>query len=435
MTDRITSSPFRDTIGEITERCRAVTDGANADYIPCLATVDPELWATAVTTPDGDLYPFGDCEHEFSIQSISKPLVYGLAIEELGLHEVLRRVGVEPSGEAFNSIALSRTGRPVNPMINAGALTVHGMLHDRIHECSSDDPHQLILDGLSRLAGRQLRVDDELAADEIANNYRNLAIANLLRSADTIEGNPRDVYEGYCRQCSIMLSVRDLAMIGATLASGGINPVSGERVLRGETVQWVLSVMSTCGMYDSAGSWMNTVGIPAKSGVSGGILGVIPGQMAIATFSPRLDEVGTSLRGARFFQTASQELGLHMMRITGRPTGALRNRAVVDFDDDGVRDTTLLRLYGDIDFASYESIDRAVTDGAYQRTTLFLDLVEVRSISRVARIHIEKLLCGAAGPVRVFVHDPADLLAHDICAEVTWVDAAQVREYSSTRAL
>lgn len=433
MSERTIDSPFRDTLAEITERCRPGDEGANADYIGGLAAVDPALYATAVITPDGDLYAFGDADHEFTIQSMSKPLVYGLAIEELGLAAVLRRVGVEPSGDSFNSISLSPGGRPVNPMINAGALAVHGLLHDRILDCSAEDPDELVLDGLSRLAGRRLTVDEELFADEAATGYRNLAIANLLRSAGTIEGNPRHVYEGYCRQCSIRVTVRDLAMIGATLAAGGIHPATGERVLRAETVQWVLSVMSTCGMYDSAGSWMNTVGIPAKSGVSGGILGVIPGQLAILAFSPRLDEVGTSVRGARFFRTASAELGLHMMRITGRPTGALRNRAVVDFDDDGVRDTTLLRLYGDIDFTSYESIDREVIYDAERRRSLFLDLVEVRSIGAVAAEHIHRLLDRISGEVRVFVHDPAGLLEHDRHPRVTWVDAATVREYRSTR--
>ncbi|WP_448852308.1 glutaminase A [Corynebacterium sp. 335C] len=435
MDNRTTHSPFRQTLADITERCLTVTGGQNAGYIPGLAKVDPELYATAIVTPGGDLYAFGDVDVEFSLQSVSKPLAYGLAIEELGLDAVLQHVGVEPSGDKFNSISLGKSGRPVNPMINAGALAVHGLLHDRLADCRSGaaDVDALILDGFSRLAGRPLRVDEDLFADEEATGYRNLAIANLLRSAETIISNPREVYRGYCRQCSVLVTVRDLAAIGATLANGGIQPDTGERVLRAETVQWILSVMSTCGMYDAAGSWMNTVGVPAKSGVSGCILGVIPGQLALASFSPRLDEVGTSVRGAAFFRTASEELGLHMMRITGRPTGALRNRALVDFDDDGERETTLLRLYGDIDFAAYESIDREVVEGARAGTSLFLDLVEVRSISRFARGLMEELLQGTAERVDVYVNDPQELLDHSRCHAPTWVTNAEVREYRSDR--
>lgn len=228
------------------------------------------------------------------------------------------------------------------------------------------------------------------------------------------------------------MTVRDLAAIGATLAAGGIQPDTSERVLRPETVQWVLSVMPTCGIYDAAGFWMNTVGITAKSGVSGTILGVLPGQMATASFSPRLDDVGTSVRGMQFFRTVSRELGLHMMRVTGRPTRVLRNRALVDFNDDGVQDTTLLRLYGDIGFAAYEPIDREVIDGASTGTALFLDLVEVRSVSAVARRLMERLLQNAATSVTVFVHDPQHLLNHHTCDAQVWVDDPESRKYRST---
>lgn len=418
-------SPFRETLHRLTEDCREVTDGENATYIPSLADVDPDLWATAVMSPEGDLYAFGDVDHEFTIQSISKPLVYGLAIEELGLDTVLERVCVEPSGDAFNEISLDEDGRPVNPMINAGALTVHGLLQEHVGGRADD----LILEGLSKLAGRQLTSDEEIGQGERDTGFRNRAIANLLRSTGTITCDPLQVFDGYSWQCSIKLNVCDLATIGATLATGGVHPVTGDRVFREETVQWILSVMSTSGMYNSAGNWMNYVGVPAKSGVSGGLFGVIPGELSLASFSPRLDDHGHSVRGNAFFHRASSDLGLHMMRVTGRPHGALRHRAVVDFDSDGVQDTTLLRLYGDIDFCSYEAIDREVTRGAASGTDLFVDLVEVRSLAPKAKELLEELLTAAGEKITTYVHDPAGLLDHGVCASPQWVEQAEIREY------
>ncbi|WP_298088027.1 glutaminase A [uncultured Corynebacterium sp.] len=429
MTGTNITSPFRETFGAFTEACRGITKGENADYIPALANVDPNLWATAVMSPDGDLYAFGDIDHKFTIQSISKPLVYGIAIEELGIEKVTERVGVEPSGDAFNEISLDKDGRPVNPMINAGALAVHGLLQEHV----GSSAEKLILEVMSKLANRELDADMQIGEEEREAGFRNRAIANLLRSTDVITCDPLEVFNGYSWQCSININVCDLATIGATLANGGVNPLSGERVFSDETSQWVLSVMSTSGMYNAAGNWMNKVGIPAKSGVAGGILGVIPGQLSLASFSPPLDEFGNSERGNAFFDKASNELGLHMMRVTGRPQGAVRQRAQVDFDEDGVQDTTLLRLYGDIDFCSYEPIDREVTQGATSGTQMFVDLVEVRSLAPRVKKMLEQLLESAAGETTVFVHDPADLLDHDVCAAPQWVDQAEVRSYESPR--
>lgn len=429
MTGPSITSPFRETFGALTEACRGITKGKNADYIPELANVDPNLWATAVMSPDGDLYAFGDIDHEFTIQSISKPLVYGIAIEEMGIDKVSERVGVEPSGDAFNEISLDKDGRPVNPMINAGALAVHGLLREHV----GGDAEPLILEVLSKLANRDLDADMRIGEEERDAGFRNRAIANLLRSTDVITGDPLEVFDGYSWQCSVNVNICDLATIGATLANGGRNPLSGERVFGDETAQWVLSVMATSGMYNAAGNWMSKVGIPAKSGVAGGILGVIPGQLSLASFSPPLDEFGNSERGNAFFDKASNELGLHMMRVTGRPQGAVRQRARVDFDSDGVQDTTLLRLYGDIDFCSYEPIDREVTQGATSGTQLFVDLVEVRSLAPRVKSMLEELLASAAGTTTVFVHDPANLLDHGACGAPQWVDQAEVRSYESPR--
>ncbi|MEJ5920226.1 MULTISPECIES: glutaminase A [unclassified Corynebacterium] len=431
MTFPTIASPFRDTLFDLTESCRHRSGGANAEYIPALKDVDSQLFATAVMTPTGDMYAFGDTSHEFTIQSMCKPLAYGLAIELMGLDAVSERVGVEPSGDAFNEISLDKYGRPVNPMINAGAITVHGLLMEYVGP--DGDAVEVVRQNLSDLAGRELKIDHEVSEGEVETGFRNRAIANLLRSTDTITCDPLEAFKGYCRQSAVALNVCDLVTIGATLASGGIQPMTGKRVFQPETVQWVLSVMSTSGMYNAAGNWMNTVGIPAKSGVSGGIVGAIPGELALASFSPPLDQFGNSVRGNEFFHRASEDLGLHMMRVSQRPHGALRQRALVDFDSDGIQDTTLLRLYGDINFTSFQVVDREVGKGAASGTQLFLDLVEVRSFSPLARELTQQLLESVGAQTTVYVHDPSDLLDKDACTTPQWVDQANVREYRSAK--
>src|SRR5690606_24637626 len=255
----------------------------------------PDRFAITMVTAEGATYSVGDDETEFTIQSISKPFVYGLALQTLGFEKVLDVIDVEPTGDAFNEMSLEwSTGRPLNPMINAGALSAHALvLAGRQPGAAVEEIREL----LSTLAGRDLTIDEKVAASELESSYRNVAIANLLRGYELFEDDPDEIVEGYVRQCSVTVTTKDLAMMAATLAAGGVQPVTCEEIFSRDVVRQVLSVMATCGMYDAAGVWLSTVGIPAKSGVSGGIIGILPGQLGIAAYSPRLDDHGTSVQG------------------------------------------------------------------------------------------------------------------------------------------
>lgn len=293
-------------------------DRGEVHQVPqALADADPGLLGACLCTTDGTIFGAGDIDHEVTIQSVGKAFVYALAVERQGVEEVLRRVDVEPSGEAFDVLSVEpETKRPRNPMINAGAMVVHGLVAGT--DADWQEREERIVQGLSRLAGRELSVDTEAAEDELSQAHRNLALAHFLRAEGVMEDDPQDVVTGYTRQCSVLVSTRDLAVMAATLATGGRQPVTGEQVLSLATTRHVLSVMTTCGMYDSAGDWMSEVGIPAKSGVSGLIMGAIPGRFGLATLSPRLDGHGTSRRGEDVFKRISRELDLHLLTD---PTG------------------------------------------------------------------------------------------------------------------
>ena len=259
------------------ERHLATDEGAVATYIPELSGVDPSLFGICLATVDGSVYEAGDARVPFTIQSMSKPLTYGLALERLGREAVRRRIGVEPSGDAFNEISISpATGTPCNPLINAGAITCAGLVANVV-----DDPFQLLLDTYSRYAGRALELDEAVYRSETDTGHRNRGMAHLLRGAGVLD-NPDAALDLYFRQCSISVECRDLAVMAATLANGGLNPITRERAVGEEVVRDVLSVMASCGMYDFAGEWLVSVGLPAKSGVSGGVFAVLPGRLGIA---------------------------------------------------------------------------------------------------------------------------------------------------------
>ncbi|WP_313959778.1 glutaminase [Microbacterium paludicola] len=324
---------------------RQDASGQPAQYIPELAAADPDRLAAVFATVDGRVYGAADSDAEFTIQSISKPFVYALALADRGFAPVLDKIGVEPSGEAFNQISLEReTGRPLNPMINAGAITAHSLAgHDGMGAATRVER---VVYGLSAFAGRRLAVDESVCASEMEHAHRNLAIAHMLRSHGILEEDPRDVVDGYVRQCAVLVTTRDLAMMAATLANGGRNPVTGEQVVDARVVRQVLSVMATCGMYDAAGDWATQVGIPAKSGVAGGLIGALPGQIGIATFSPRLDTHGNSVRGVSLFGRFSADMGLHVMEVPPTARGVVRSDRV---EADGL--ARVLRLQGGIRFA------------------------------------------------------------------------------------
>ena len=301
----------------------AERSGRVASYIPELARVDPDPFGIAVVAVDGRLLAVGDAELPFTIQSASKPFVYGMAVEEHGRDGVLAKIGVQPVEEAFNAIALDEaTNRPFNPMINAGAIAATDLLGGE----TAEQRLSRLLAVFERGCGHPVEVDEQVFASERATGERNRALAHLMRSFGMIGPRLEESLELYFRQCSIKVTCRDLAMLGATLANQGVNPVTGERMLSTSTVRDVLSVMHGCGMYNFSGEWDLRIGIPAKSGVGGGIVGVVPGLGGIATFSPRLDEKGNSVRGIAAFRRLAERFHLHL------------------FDDRQLRDQTLARF-------------------------------------------------------------------------------------------
>ena len=370
-------SPIPDYLAEVADACAADPTARVADYIPELARADPGLFGLSVATVDGAVYDAGDTTTAFTIQSISKPFLYALALDEHGLDEVLRRVDVEPSGEAFNELSLERgSGRPLNPMINAGALVVHTMMGGP--EGRSDR----ILAGLSAFAGRELDVDEAAYESEVDTAFRNYAIANMLRSHDTIEEDPEDVVAGYTRQCSVRVTTRDLALMAATLANGGVHPVTEEQVVGEDVVRQVLSVMLSSGMYDAAGDWISTVGFPAKSGVSGGIIGALPGQFGIASVSPPLDQHGHSVRAVEVCRRLSRDMGLHMMEAPQPARATIRRTHTVRHADGG--QAIVYALHGSLQFAGTERVVRDLA-GADLPSRVVLDLTQVHTVNEVAR--------------------------------------------------
>jgi glutaminase len=303
---------LRKTLDRLHKKYSECHEGNVATYIPELGKANPDHFGVAVVGVDGEVYEAGETSTEFTIQSISKAFVFGLAVETHGRDAVLKRVGVEPSGDAFNSLELRSSRKPFNPMINAGAITDTGM----ITGASVKERMNKILCLLSDAAGRELRVDEGVYRSEKETGHRNRAIGHLLKNVDLIDGEVDEVLDLYFQQCSVLLNARDLATMGATLANLGTNPVTGKEVLSFDSVRDVLSVMFTCGMYDFAGEWAFRVGIPAKSGVGGGILAVINRQLGIGTYSPRLDSMGNSVRGIRLCTDLAEEMGLHVFNFT-----------------------------------------------------------------------------------------------------------------------
>ncbi|OFP56745.1 MULTISPECIES: glutaminase [Rothia] len=374
-------SPIPSYLDEVLQSVAADRTGVLANYIPELAEVDPERLGASIAMVDGELYASGDTDSLFTIQSISKPFVYALALADRGFEKVLDKVGVEPSGEPFNEISLEdSSGRPLNPMINAGAITTHSLVGTET--MNRAERMERVISGLSAFAGRSLDVDEAVYSSEIEHAHRNLAIAHMLRSHDILTENPTGVVEGYTRQCSLLVTVQDLAMMAATLANYGIQPVTGEQVVPKTVVRQVLSVMFTCGMYNAAGDWATQVGIPAKSGVGGGIIGAVPGQLGLATFSPRLDVHGNSVRGVSLFERFSSDMGMHVMNIPTVARSAIRANYRIG---SGEKITQVIQLQGRIRFAGAERVIREIVDTHYTGTRIALDISRVYSVDEVAQ--------------------------------------------------
>jgi len=288
-------------------------EGAVADYIPELSKANPGSFGMAIATTTGRIYAVGDTRARFTIQSVSKAFAFCLALEVAGPELVASRVGVEPSGDPFNAIVFDPgTNRPFNPMVNAGAIAVAGILQEHL----GDGAFDFMMERFSAAANRKLDLNEAVYRSESETGHRNRAMAHLLLANDALKVAPDAALDLYFRQCSIDINVVDLAWMGATFANMGEQPLTGREVFDVQAVRTTLSVMFTCGMYDYAGNWACEVGIPAKSGVGGGIMGVINRQFGIASYSPRLDAKGNSVRGVASFAKLADEFGLHVFDCT-----------------------------------------------------------------------------------------------------------------------
>ena len=377
------AAPVQAYLEDLHTRLARDDSGVVADYIPELALADRSSFGIALATVDAAIYEVGDTRLPFTIQSISKPLTFAMALESSG-ETVRERVGVEPTGEPFNAIDLD----PLNPLVNAGAILTRSLL--------GSEPDPSPLQGYSAFAGRELAIDDRVRQSESRTAYRNRAIAHLLRGAGRFDGDPDEIVEDYIAQCSVLVDCRDLAVIAATLAAGGRNPVTGQTVVSPDTVRDVLSVMATAGMYDAAGDWLYDVGLPAKSGVAGGVIAVLPGRLGIGVFSPPLDDRGNSVRGVRVCEELSRSLDLHIFKHSRRGPSPIRRTftlaemtskrqrepaVAAQITRDGAR-ARAFELQGDLGFAEAEQVTRAVLDAPAE--LVVLDLRRVRNVHPAA---------------------------------------------------
>jgi len=365
------SSPIGAYLRRLHARYADLREGEVASYIPELALADPDAFGIVIATVRGSVYEAGDTRIPFTLQSLSKPFTYAHALDRLGEQRVHQSIGVEPTGDAFNSLTLDpATGTPLNAMINAGAITAVGL-------AGQPDPAmamERLLESFEAFAGHTLAIDEKVYASERGTGHRNRAMAHLLRSNGVFEEDPDTVVERYFRQCSISVDARDVAIMAATLAAGGRNPITGEQVASRRTIRTVLSVMASCGMYDGAGAWFVGVGLPAKSGVSGGILAVLPGQLGIAVWSPPVDTRGNSVRGIAVCRDLSGVMDLHTFTAVLSQAPPYRSHATLAvrrskrvrspreqgrIAEEGTS-SHLFELHGDVGFATVEAVIRSI---------------------------------------------------------------------------
>jgi glutaminase len=306
-----TADQIQSALNAVYTKYKDSKDGKNADYIPALARVDPKIYGIALVTTDGKVYTAGDVKSEVSIQSISKVFTLAKVIEEQGPEAITQRIGVDATGMRFNSIvavefAEKELGGPeINPLVNPGAITTTSMVRGK----SRDEVWKSILDFHSAFAGRPLSVNEEVFKSEAETNQRNQAIGSLMYAYGFIKEKPEQAVDVYTEQCAISVNAKDLATMAATLANAGKNPATGKQVMKAQNVPEVLAVMATAGLYDDSGKWLYHTGLPAKSGVGGGLIAVSPGKFGIAVVSPPLDEAGNSVRAQRAITDVSNTLG------------------------------------------------------------------------------------------------------------------------------
>ncbi len=403
---RRVAPPVQPPVAQFLAACVAAhannSDGAVANYIPELSKANPAHFGVALATTDGHVYEAGDSQVQFTIQSISKAFVFALALERLGHERVEATIGVEPSGEPFNSIHLNGDNRPFNAMVNAGAIACSGL----IHQIAGDLAFERILEALSSFAGRALDVDEQVFESERATGDRNRAIAFLLRNYDVVRGDVNAVLDVYFRQCSILVNARDLAVMAATLANRGINPITGEQVVSPYAVARTLSVMTSSGMYDYAGEWVYRVGIPAKSGVGGGIVAALPSQFGLGTFSPLLDSHGNSVRGLKVCEEFSSHFDLHVLNRNSD----VRTSVIADYDirgmssrrnrqpseqqilDERHKEIRVIELIGALSFASVDYVTRRLTRENPRPQFQIVDMRRVPTMTKGAGMLLAKSL-------------------------------------------
>jgi len=413
----IFTSPVQDYLAQVHSKYAAETSGHVATYIPELAKANPDWFGICLATSSGAIYEVGDSRQSFTIQSISKPFVYGLALEHHGRMEVLKKVGVEPTGDAFNSISLDPgTGRPRNPMINAGAIAAAGLVEGKTPSAK----WKRLVDAFSLYAGRELDLDDAVYRSENETGHRNRAIGHMLRNFDILTEDPLPVVDLYFKQCSVSVTCRDLAVMAATLANRGVNPLTGKQAVKGEYVESILSVMGSCGMYDYAGEWIYTVGMPAKSGVAGGVIAVLPGQLGIGVFSPALDARGNSVRGIRVCEELSRNLDLHLLnrpsvgkvalRLTSTGAELTSSRVRTAREAQVLREfgscIKLYQLQGNLIFGTTEAIVHHLMENSDSLDCLVFDFKHVLSINESAchLLYYLVLKLDALGKAVLFVH-------------------------------
>jgi glutaminase len=304
-------------VREAHARFKSNTDGENSQVYPALAEARSELFGVCVVGVSGNVYAAGDTDHEFSIMSVSKPFVFALVCQQMGAEQAREKLGANATGMPFDSLAAverSADGR-TNPMVNAGAIATTSLVPGATFEAK----WRFIHDGLSRFAGRKLPLDEEVYVSATETNFRNQGIARLLQSFGRIYFDPAQATDLYTKQCSLNVSARDLAVMGATLADGGVNPLTKERVVDPAICHYALAVMTTAGLYETSGDWLYDIGLPGKSGIGGGIVTVSPGKGGMGTFAPPLDGAGNSVKGQLVAKFLSQRLGMDL--FVSRPDG------------------------------------------------------------------------------------------------------------------
>jgi glutaminase len=308
---------FRSLLAAAHAKFKGVKEGKNADYIPYLAKVDSSLFGIAVVTVKGEVYTAGDAAYSFAIESISKPFTLALVLQEQGDEQVVKMIGVEPTGMPFNSVMAVELHkeRSINPLVNAGAMATVSL----VKASSPAERWEKILSTYGKFAGAKLQLNEEVYKSEATTNQHNRGLAELLFSYSRLYSDPLETADVYTKQCSVGITATQLATMGATLANGGINPLTSEGVLDAKYVPKILAIMMMAGFYNEAGKWAWRTGLPAKTGVGGGILAVVPGRFAIVGFSPPLDEAGNSVRAARAIRYIADTLGVNVFGHPGQP--------------------------------------------------------------------------------------------------------------------